>query len=52
MRQVGFPWDFSDTPPSWRMPAPKLGEHTQELLLEIGYSEEEIKEFKEAGVTL
>jgi len=52
LRQVGFPWDFSDTPASWRMPAPKLGEHTQELLREVGCSEEEIQQLKEAGVTL
>jgi crotonobetainyl-CoA:carnitine CoA-transferase CaiB-like acyl-CoA transferase len=28
----GFPWDFSETPASWRLPAPRLGEHTEEIL--------------------
>ncbi len=52
MRQVGFPWDFSDTPASWRREAPKLGQHTDELLLEIGYSKEEVQKLREAGAIL
>lgn len=43
MRVVGFPWDFSETPASIRKPAPKLGEHTEEIMKEIGYSDEEIE---------
>jgi crotonobetainyl-CoA:carnitine CoA-transferase CaiB-like acyl-CoA transferase len=35
---VGFPWDFSDTPASCRRAAPELGQHSREVLLEIGYS--------------
>lgn len=49
LRQVGFPWDFSGTPAAWRMPAPKLGEHTQELLSEIGYSESDIAQLRDSG---
>jgi crotonobetainyl-CoA:carnitine CoA-transferase CaiB-like acyl-CoA transferase len=49
-RQVGFPWDFSGTPASWRKEAPKLGQHTDEVLKEIGYSEEDIRRLKEAKV--
>jgi crotonobetainyl-CoA:carnitine CoA-transferase CaiB-like acyl-CoA transferase len=30
------PWDFSDTPCEVRLPAPRLGEHTQEILAEMG----------------
>jgi crotonobetainyl-CoA:carnitine CoA-transferase CaiB-like acyl-CoA transferase len=46
----GFPWDFSETPASWRMPAPGLGEHTEEILAGLGYSPEKIRSVKEGGV--
>ncbi len=41
-KMTGFPWDFSDTPPLFQRPAPKLGEHTEEIMAEIGYAKEEI----------
>ncbi len=49
---MGFPWDFSETPASWKRGAPKLGEHTDEVLLETGYSKEEITKLREEGVIL
>jgi crotonobetainyl-CoA:carnitine CoA-transferase CaiB-like acyl-CoA transferase len=48
-KTMGFPWDLSDTPASWRRRAPKLGEHTEEVLLEIGYSQEELAKLREEG---
>jgi crotonobetainyl-CoA:carnitine CoA-transferase CaiB-like acyl-CoA transferase len=48
-KTMGFPWDLSETPASWRMRAPKLGEHTEEVLLEAGYSKQEITHFREEG---
>jgi crotonobetainyl-CoA:carnitine CoA-transferase CaiB-like acyl-CoA transferase len=48
-RQVGFPWDFSGTPAEWRKQAPKLGEHTEEILLELGYNKEYIGQLKTSG---
>ena len=50
IRQVGFPWDFSDTPASWRREAPGLGQHTDEVLLELGYSKEDIERFKNSKI--
>jgi crotonobetainyl-CoA:carnitine CoA-transferase CaiB-like acyl-CoA transferase len=49
-KTMGFPWSFSDTPASWRRKAPGLGEHTEEVLLEMGYSKEAIQRLKEEGV--
>jgi len=41
---------FEKTPAGIDSPPPKLSEHTNELLKEIGYSKDEIKEFKEQGI--
>ncbi len=41
---------LSATPPAIRMRAPTLGEHTDEVLREIGYSEEEIKTLRSTEV--
>jgi crotonobetainyl-CoA:carnitine CoA-transferase CaiB-like acyl-CoA transferase len=49
-RQLGIAPKFSATPGSLRTPAPELGEHTESLLLEHGYSEGEIQRLREAGV--
>jgi len=35
LRQVAPPWDFERTPASIRRPAPRLGEHQQEVLSQI-----------------
>jgi crotonobetainyl-CoA:carnitine CoA-transferase CaiB-like acyl-CoA transferase len=47
---VGFPWDFSDTPASFRRTAPALGEHTDQVLSELGYSAAEIADLRLNGV--
>lgn len=50
VKMSGIPIKLSDTPGSIRTAAPILGEHTDEVLKKYGYSEEEIKEFREKGV--
>ena len=52
LKVAGFPWDFSETPASWRRRAPHFGEHTNEILSELGYRAEEIKSLKEEGIIL
>jgi crotonobetainyl-CoA:carnitine CoA-transferase CaiB-like acyl-CoA transferase len=38
------------SPELLRIPAPKLGEHTEAVLAEIGVSVEQLRELREAGV--
>lgn len=51
IRAPGYPAEFSETPASPGFTAPKLGEHTLEVLRDIGgYSEAEIAELQKSGV--
>jgi CoA:oxalate CoA-transferase len=43
------PWDFSEDPVSVRLGPPALGQHTDEVLTEAGYSAEAISRLKSAG---
>jgi crotonobetainyl-CoA:carnitine CoA-transferase CaiB-like acyl-CoA transferase len=49
-KQVGFPWVFSETPASVRRVAPELGEHTGEILLDLGYNQDDIARLRQDGV--
>lgn len=49
MKTIGFPIKFSATPLDVRLPAPLFAQHTDEVLLELGLSEDELTELREKG---
>jgi crotonobetainyl-CoA:carnitine CoA-transferase CaiB-like acyl-CoA transferase len=49
--QLGFPFTLSATPPSVRHPAPGYGEHTRELLGELGYDSAAVDALIAEGAT-
>ncbi len=49
-RQLGIAPKLTETPGSLRTHAPELGEHTEEALRVLGYSESEIWDLREANV--
>ncbi|HET7182006.1 MAG TPA: CoA transferase, partial [Candidatus Limnocylindrales bacterium] len=48
--QVAPPYELSATPASVRTPPPLLGEHTDEILGELGYSATEIRSLHDSGI--
>jgi len=46
---TGVPIRFADTPGAVRRAAPTHGQHTEEILLDLGYSSEEIGALRDAG---
>ena len=43
------PWDFSEDPVDVRLPPPRLGQHTDEVLAELGYDAGAIAAMRAAG---
>jgi len=49
-RTLGSPWLFEDTPAAIQCTAPLLGQHTDEVLGEIGIAGAEIARLRAGGV--
>jgi formyl-CoA transferase/CoA:oxalate CoA-transferase len=50
LKMLGIPLKLSDTPGSVRKAPPLLSENTDEVLTTLGYSNEDIADFKEKGI--
>lgn len=50
IKQIGFPIKFTETPGQIYSHSPILGEHTEEILLGLNYSENSIENLREMGV--
>ncbi len=49
VKQVGISIKLSETPGSIRLLPPKLGEHTDAILAELGYASQDIAQWRAAG---
>jgi crotonobetainyl-CoA:carnitine CoA-transferase CaiB-like acyl-CoA transferase len=47
---MGNPARFTKTPAQYRLPPPGLGEHTESVLREAGYTDEQIRQFRDSKV--
>lgn len=52
VRRVAVPTTWTDSQPVPGRPAPQLGEHSLEILKELGYSSAEVKGLIQQGITL
>jgi crotonobetainyl-CoA:carnitine CoA-transferase CaiB-like acyl-CoA transferase len=50
LRSLATPIHMTETPLRYQQPPPLLGEHTQQILAELGYSDEQIKAFRQEGI--
>jgi len=53
LKEIGIPVHLGETPGSIREPAPQLGQHTEEILVDmLGYSWEDVETLRDKGVIL
>jgi len=50
IKQRAFPARFSDTPLKQDVPPPLFGQHTDEILLELGYTQDDIRQLREEKI--
>jgi crotonobetainyl-CoA:carnitine CoA-transferase CaiB-like acyl-CoA transferase len=50
VRSLGNPLRFSATPATYHLPPPTLGQHNEEVLARLGYTNAEIEKLREEGV--
>ncbi len=50
VRSIGNPVHLSETPVTYRLPPPLLGEHNGEVLSVLGYDAGQVEEFREQGI--
>ncbi|MGI9220560.1 MAG: CaiB/BaiF CoA transferase family protein [Woeseiaceae bacterium] len=51
IRTTAIPGDWSESEPELKCDAPRLGQHSREILLELGYSDENVKSLADKNVT-
>ena len=49
-KAIGMPIKFSDTNANTEIGAPNFGQHTDEILIQFGYSTEQIKDYRDKGI--
>jgi crotonobetainyl-CoA:carnitine CoA-transferase CaiB-like acyl-CoA transferase len=49
IRSMAVPSEWSESAPEYRRHAPRLGEHTREVLAEAGYAQEKIERLIASG---
>ena len=49
IQMIGCPITLSDTPTRWGVVAPELGQHTEEVLVEMGFTWDEIGQLRDDG---
>ena len=50
VKSIGNPIHLLQNPVSYRLPPPKLGEHNEQILTELGYTPEQINALSSEGV--
>ncbi len=50
LKLVGYPVKLSETPATLRLPPPTVGQHNEEVLELLGYTEEQVRRFEQRGI--